>query len=403
MRKRWALGTVGALIVAGGGYTWACAATPLPELRVQPAVAETAEFPADPAPAEAAVAAYPQPTAIGWAEADGVWTNDASPHPIASITKLVTALVCLEAAPLAPGEDGPVYTLTEEDERVQRELIALDGVAHPLPAGSQLTTRQLLQLALIPSSNDYAISYARATFGSEDAFLAAVAEWADRNGLETLELVEPSGMDTRNRASADDVVRIARLALQNPTITEITSMPSAEIPGIGVVESTNPLIGRPGVIGLKTGRTVDAGYNLVAAQQGSAADRSVVKIAATLGRATGEDRAASTGALLGAMDALPQTIEVAAEGERIGEVTTWTGETIDLSAERGASAVLLPGESAGRTVDLGTVGAGPSGATAGTIRVETPSGDEDVPVLVGSAIEEPDLWWRLTHPAELFG
>ena len=394
-----------ALLVAAGGYVAAAATAPLPELRASLAVEAETQIVADPSGAEAVVASQGLPTAIGWADGEQVWSNDDTAYPLASVSKLITVLVCMEAQPLEPGADGPTYVWTEADVQRQNEYLAMEGVAYPIPVGTEITLRQMLQFIFLPSSNDYAAAYAYWVFGDNDAFLAAVEAWKAKHDLESLSFVEPTGMDEGNRANAADLVRIARIALQNPTTLEFNGMQSAEMPwGIGLIENTNPLLGEvPGVIGLKTGALGVVGYNFVLAQQADAFGREIINISVTLARPTKEDRAASGREMLGLMAPLPQEMEFVAEGERVGSVTTWTGETVDLVTAASAGGVLLPGEAARRTIELGPVTAGAAGSAAGTVSVAAPTEADPVAVVTAAAIREPDLMWRLTHPGTVFG
>lgn len=404
-RRRTVTALVALIVVAGVAYVAACALAPLPEPRVSLAVEAERQVDLEPALAEAAVAAQGLPTAIGWADGEEVWANDDTAYAMGSISKLVTVLVGLEAQPLEPGADGPTYVWTAEDRANQDYYLSLDGVAYPIPVGTEITLRQMLQLIFLPSSNDYAYAYAMWVFGSEEAFIEAVERFKAEHGLESLSLVEPTGMDDHNRASVADLVRVARIAIDNPTVREFTGMQSAEMPwGIGLIENTNPLLGEmPGVIGLKTGMLSTVGYNLVAAQQTDAFGREVVGISVTLARPSKEDRAESGREMLTLMAGMPQQVEIVAEGEEVGSALTVTGERVALVTTGGASTVLLPGEAARRTIDLGAVTAGPSGSTAGAVLVSTPTGSAEVPVATAGEITEPDLWWRLTNPGKLFG
>lgn len=394
-------GTALVLVLAMGGYVAACAAAPLPALRPALLAPATASIAADTAPAEAAVAAETLPTAFGWVGEDTVFANDPAPHPLASITKLVTVLVCQQAAPVAPGEAGPSYTWTEADVQRQAELVALDGVAFPVPAGTVFSAHDMLTLMLLPSANDFAAAYADSIFGSNEAFVAAATAWAEEHGLESLSVVEPSGMDEGNQASAADVVRIGQLVLADPTLAALTRLPVADVPGIGIVENTNPLLGSAGVIGLKTGRSSDAGYNLAAAQTGDVDGRPVVKISVTLGRPTAQERADSSRRVLAAMNTLAQPREFVAEDEKLGSVVTWTGAVVPLLATHASAGTLVPGEAASRKISLDPLAAGPAGQAAGSVAIDSPTGAAKIGVVTGAAIAEPDLWWRLTHPQEL--
>jgi len=408
-RRRTVVSGLLILVLGAASYTVAVTTTELPALKGTLSVAEEAEYKADASALEAGINAQALPSAAGWAHDDEVWANTAEPQPIASITKLVTALVGQEAIPLQPGSDGFTHAWTPADRQRQSELIALDGIAFPVPVGSEFTQRQMLELMLLPSANDFAQSYAYAIFGDNTGFLAAVGEWKSTHGLDTLTIVEPSGMDAGNQASPADLVRIARLALADPTLSEIVRMQSTEIPGIGIVESTNPLLGTdPGMIGMKTGRLFTSGFNLLAAQTSETSGRALVKISVSLGRPTASDRVTSSREMLALLEGQPQSVQILVEGEEAGSLVTWTGDTVSLVANEASAAMLVPGESASRAITLTplsapTEGVAPASTVVGEWITTTPNGEQRVAVVTTESITEPDLWWRLTHPAIVFG
>lgn len=390
------------LLVGAGGYVAAAAAAPLPPAMLQSEAEQSLTLTADTAAAQAAVDSRELPTAIGWLDGEEVWTNDETAYPLASISKLITVLVAQEAQPLAPGEAGPTYTWTEADRERQEYYLSLDGVAYPVPVGTEMTLREMLTLIFLPSANDFAAAYAYSVFGDNEGFVAAVNDWADRHGLESLEFVEPTGMDEGNRANPADLIRIGRMALANPTIAEFTRTQSAVMPwGIGLVENTNPLLGElPGMLGVKTGRSASAGFNFLAAQESTADGREVVKMSVTLARPSIAARAQSGRDMLAALESLPERTQIVVDGERIGTLVAPDGSSVELVAAGEASTTLLPGESATRSVKLNSAAA--SGSEFGEITVDTPSGDTVVPIRGAGTLTEPDLWWRITHPHVLF-
>lgn len=404
-RRLTVTGLVTLLVLGAAGYAAACALTPVPA----PAVALTSDaatqVDADPAPAQDAVDAQGAPTAAGWLHGETAWVNTNEAVPIASISKLVTVLVALEAEPVAPGTDGPTHVWNDADRIRQEEYIAVDGVAFPVPVGTEMTTRQMLELALIPSANDFAAAYAYSVFGDNDAFLAAVEDWTARQGLDSIRLYEPTGMDERNVASPADVLQLARLALNDPTVAEITALSHADLPwGIGRVDSTNPLHGvLSDVRGVKTGRTSVAGWNLAAAQGSSAAGRDLVKLSVVLGRETEYGRLNDSIAVLSALESAPQQLPLVTEGEEIGVATTIDGHNVQLIASGTADATLVPGESATRKTTLDALDAGSAGQEAGAVSVATPTEELAIPVVTTAEIVTPDFWWKFTHPAKLFG
>lgn len=403
-RRRIAVGTV-ALLALLGAYCAIVAAAPLPELKatLEPGTEAQTEFTADPALAQAAVDAQSLPSATGWLHDEQVWSNDEGSYRIASMTKLITVLVGLEAAPVEAGTDGPTYTLTEADAALVDEVLAQDGTFAPAPVGLELTTRQILDLILVPSANNYAISYGRWIFGSDEAFLAAASDWLARNGLESVHIEEASGLSDNNVATPADIVRLARIALANPLVAEIVAQSRIEIPELGEITTTNRLLGDPGVIGLKTGTTFPNGYSLVAAQHETFGERGLVAIAVTMDRPDSDARAADTRAVLAAMATTGQQAQLAEQGARIGTITTWTGAEVPLLVAGDLSTVIVPPEQATRSIKLDTITAGPKGAKAGEIVASLPTGDETVEIETGAAIAEPGFAWRFSHPRELFG
>lgn len=403
-RRRIAAGTV-ALLALLGTYCAIVAAAPLPALKtsLEQGIEASTEFAADPALTQAAVDAQALPSAAGWLHDEQVWSNDEAPHRMASMTKLVTVLVGLEAAPVEAGTDGPSYTLTGSDESLVGEVLAKDGTFAPAPVGLTLTTRQIIDLILVPSANNYAISYARWIFGSDEAFATAASDWIARNGLTSMHIEEASGLSDNNVATTADVVRLARIALANPLVAEVVSQSRIEIPELGEITTTNRLLGDPGVIGLKTGTTFPDGYSLVAAKHEAFGERDLVAIAVTMDRPDSNTRAADTRAVLDAMATTGQPVQLSAKGARIGTAVTWTGAKVPLLSAGDLATVIVPPETASRSIELGKVVAGAKGTKAGEIRATLPTGEQTVEIVTGAKIEEPGFGWRFTHPGELLG
>lgn len=412
IRVRW--GRVSALlaVLVLAGYVAACALAPIPNPAVELSIEAEQITTAGTDDVQAIVDGEKRPTAVGWAGGDQVWTNSNEAAPIASITKLITALVGLEERPIEPGGDGETHVWSDADIDRQNEYLAENGIVFPIAKGTEVTEREMLTMALLPSANDFAAAYANSVFGDNETFVAAVDAWKEKHGLDTLTIAEPTGLDERNAASPADLVRIGQLAVANPIITEITSQKSAELPwlpwDLEEVNNTNPLLkSLPGTVGLKTGYTTAAGHTLLAAQEGEAGagskPRPVTKIAATLDRPSAQARASATSAALKALDGLEQEFELVEDGEPVGTATTIDGAVVPLVADGSANALLLPGETATVAAQLHEVAAGPAGQPAGDIEVTAPSADDTVLVITGAEIVDPDFWWRLTHPHLLFG
>lgn len=402
-RRRRITVTIAALLTLFGGYSGVVACTPLPTLHPKLLVEAETTVHTDEAAALAAVQAQELPTAVGWLHDEEVWANDNAPHRMASLTKVITALVGLEAAPIEAGTTGPSYTITETDAEILADIIAEGGSFAPAPLGLEVTARQMLELILVPSANNYAISYARWVFGSDEAFLAAAHEWLTRHGLESVRIYDASGMNDNNQATTADMVRLSRLALAHPIVAEIVGSSVIEIPGLGEITTTNRLLGDPGVLGIKTGTTFPAGYSLAAAQLDTASGRELIAIAVVMDRENADQRAHDARATLAALAAAWQQHELSAAGEVIGTVTDWRGETVQLVSAASAATILVPGETGSRHIALPEgITASPAGSTVASLELLTPLGEERVPVVTAGDIIAPGFWWKFTHPGELF-
>jgi serine-type D-Ala-D-Ala carboxypeptidase (penicillin-binding protein 5/6) len=175
--------------------------------------------------------------------------------PMASITKLMTALVTLERA-------RPRDLVT-----VAPQAVGQGGSTIFLVPGEQLTVRDLLAAALIQSANDAAFALAaHVGDGSVSRFLRLMNEEAAELGLDSTRYARPDGLDTpKHYTTAEDTFELARLAMQRPLVRRLVRTRTMRI-GNRTLRSWNDLLWTfDGLIGVKTGHTDDAGWTEVAA------------------------------------------------------------------------------------------------------------------------------------------
>ncbi|MGD2055490.1 MAG: serine hydrolase [Gammaproteobacteria bacterium] len=141
------------------------------------------------------------------------------PHPIASITKLMTAMVTLDGS--LPLQER--ITINKED----RDLIQLTGSR--LLYGATLTRGQLLRLALMASENRAANALARTWPGGKTAFVEAMNRKARSLGMQSSHFADPAGLDPGNVASARDVEKMIRASLTYPLIRKATTTRSLSV------------------------------------------------------------------------------------------------------------------------------------------------------------------------------
>jgi D-alanyl-D-alanine endopeptidase (penicillin-binding protein 7) len=177
-----------------------------------------------------------------------------TPAPMASLTKLMTAMVVLDAR-LDPAEPLRV------DEA---DLDRLKSTHGGVPVGAVVSRRGLLELALIASDNRAASALARHYPGGAAGFQAAIDRKIRALGLQNTLIEEPTGLSPNNRSSAHDMVKVLRAAAAYPALTQITSQPRQVVRVNGrrwVARNTNRLVGAPGwnILLSKTGFTNEAG------------------------------------------------------------------------------------------------------------------------------------------------
>lgn len=184
---------------------------------------------------------------------------DQSPVPIGSITKVMTAVVVLNAHPLSLVEDGPSITISEADVAEWRAELTTDQSNVPIAKGEVLTERQLLEGLLVHSGNDYAHLLARMVGGDEASFVARMNAQAHEWDMDDTHYADSSGFDPGTTSTAADQVVLGRHALRYPVIAAVVQKRAVLLPVAGVQTTYTPLVGTEGVVGIKSGLTTEAG------------------------------------------------------------------------------------------------------------------------------------------------
>jgi serine-type D-Ala-D-Ala endopeptidase (penicillin-binding protein 7) len=139
--------------------------------------------------------------------------------PIASITKLMTAMVVLDAQM----DLQKTLIIANEDVDILRH-----SRSH-LPVGTQLTSYEALLVALMASENRAAHALSRMYPGGRNAFVAAMNAKAQSLGLVNTHFMDPAGLSSGNVSSAHDLVKMANAAYKYPLIRELTTCEEAMI------------------------------------------------------------------------------------------------------------------------------------------------------------------------------
>ena len=191
--------------------------------------------------------------------------------PIASITKLMTALVVTETG----------LSLQDTLSVSQDDVDATAGSRSRLKLGTSLTRGEMLHLALMSSENRAAHVLGRNYPGGTAAFVSAMNAKAQALGMRDTHYVEPTGLSSNNQSSAQDLARLVRAAYEHPIIRDLSTSQEAMVP-VGSkpmqFRNTNGLVLNPDwEVGLqKTGYISAAGRCLV--MQAQVAGRKLIMV-----------------------------------------------------------------------------------------------------------------------------
>lgn len=330
-----------------------------------------------------------------------------TPVSMASLTKVIAVMTILERAPLAPGEQGPSYEFGYADNAEYWAYRYRNESALDVPIGGTLTQYQMLEGILLGSAGNYLNKLVDQLWEYDrQAFTLDAAAWLGDLGIGDISVVDATGISTDNLGTASSLVTVAEAAMEHPVVAEIVAKESVELPGAGLVENSNPLIGEEGIVGIKTGAIFPFPniWNLMTAKDVETAAGETVRVySIVLGQESEEGRADATRELLDAVTAQLEPTPVVQAGETIATLTTAWGESTEVVADEAVEIVQWDGETAEIALEY-TAGLGAeAGAQVGTLVATSSRGEASTTLSTTDDLEGPSLGWRLTHPLELLG
>lgn len=172
---------------------------------------------------------------------------------IASITKLMTALVAVEST-----------SDLDRTVTIQKEWTLAEGSSMYLREGEELTLRELLYGLLLVSGNDAALAIAGFCAGDTDTFVEWMNLRAQELGMEHTHFVNPNGLPAEGHYStAADMAKLAIVVMEQPDLAEIVGTKSVTMAGRTMTNHNKLLWRYEGCVGMKTGYTDAAGRTLV--------------------------------------------------------------------------------------------------------------------------------------------
>lgn len=184
-------------------------------------------------------------------------------RPIASLTKIMTALLVVERA-------GLMDVVTVSEGAASGQVSGISGLG--LEPGERIRVNELLYALLLQSANDAALALAEHVSGSVDAFVDAMNARAEQLGMTRTMFASPNGLDDTGYSSAGDLVRLTRAALRSRGFASVVATRFHTVESLDaeprIVQNRNVLLWLyPGAIGVKTGFTSPAGFCVVAGAQ----------------------------------------------------------------------------------------------------------------------------------------
>jgi D-alanyl-D-alanine carboxypeptidase (penicillin-binding protein 5/6) len=179
--------------------------------------------------------------------------------PIASLTKMMTVYVALKDMPLSIGETGPCQIVTSVDVKTFTTMSQINESSVPVEVGEQLCESDLLEGVLVHSAGNYAVMLANMVAGSNSAFITQMNDEVTTLGMTGTSYADVTGFSAQSVSTALDQVRLTALIMRSPLVRSIVIQPSVTLPFAGVEPSFTPDVGMDNVIGVKSGRTEEAG------------------------------------------------------------------------------------------------------------------------------------------------
>jgi len=396
-RRRARVFSLVALILVAGGYVAWTMLKPLPGLQPNQAVSVMS---LKTGPSQLAWPAGSQ-AAVGVLGTNILETSGAqTPVATASTAKVITALVVLDKKPLNINQAGPNLTMTADDVARYSNYLAQNGSVVPVQAGEKLSQYQALQAVLLPSSNNLADSLAIWAYGSLPAYTAAANQYLKQHGLNSTTVgSDASGLAPDSTSTANDLVKLGKLAMINPVIAEIAGQKTAgNFPlgtTTGTIKNVNYLLGTDGIIGIKTGNSDHVGGAFIGAANTSVNGQTKTIVSAVTNAPSLVIAMQQSKALLKSAQTNFKPVQVTKKDTVIGKYYLPWGGTVSAVASHDLSVQAWQGSSLQTTSKLSKIESKASaGQAVGKLNAENAS----VTIKLKTAPTQPSIWWRLAHP-----
>ena len=325
-------------------------------------------------------------------------SGDVPPAPMASVAKVMTAMVVLADKPLATGDSGPTLIMSDQDFATYTADADQGQSVVAVAVGEQLSEFEALQALLIPSGNNIAETLARWDAGSVPAFVSKMNQRAATLHLTRTTFADPAGLSTQTVSTPTDLLAMGMAAMQLEVLAQIVGLPEATLPVAGTVYNVNAALGQSGIIGIKTGSGLNSGATFLFAAAATIDGQQLTIYGCVMGLPTLDAAFTEAQALISTMRDAVRVRQVVSVYDVVGSYqSAWGGSSV-LEATAAAMLVEWPGMILRQHLDAKTMvidGTMPSGMSEGNLHLVLGDQQVDIPLVTEGALDPPGMSWRL--------
>lgn len=319
--------------------------------------------------------------------------------PIASIAKVITALVVLDAKPITDGV-GPAVTLTVADYQSYLDYTSRGSRSLAVFQGETWTEHELVQAMLLGSSNNHADTLASWAFGSVEAYAESANTWLADQGLSGTRVVDATGLDEDSVGTGSDLARLAALAATDPVVSGIIANPASALASRRGVQNRTAFLPEQGVTGISYSYTDAAGLCVLFTASVINGTSTFVFAGAMIGEPDTDTLESDVSALIASAQAGVAELPLLAAGAAYASFDTEWGESALAVVGVPKTQVGWQAVATGAPdVSIDAFATARQGETVGRVRVLTGDGSTvSSPLELDATIGDPGAGWRLLHP-----
>lgn len=368
------------------------AARPLPNYEVQPLALPTVA---------AEEVSFPWPdygqAAIGATGFDVIGTSGSQePRPIASITKLITAMVVLDKYPIALGEKGGDIKISSNDIALYPYYLSRGGTVVEVREGETISQYDAIAAMMVPSANNISDSVAIWAYGSIDNYITAAKKYLSKHGYDKTSVADASGFSPHSVSTPSELVRLGIEAMQDPVLATIVGQSQFVLGWGPTVNSTNRLLGTDGYVGIKTGNTAEAGGCYLFAAKRIVNNEELMLVGAITGAPNLSRAQQSSRSLVNYAANHFKKVRLLNDGQVVAKVHSAWGTSGELVAKKNSSMTIWTGTGVSSRLRLKPLNAEPAtGTDAGSLVLNSGSMEQDYRLVVKEKLVGPSLLWRI--------